>query len=200
MKTLKKNLLDWFLLAASFMIGISILWILAYNVYAALSTASTGSPLTAANYNDIINKINTLENTISTQNSTIASINSIPSWSIIAFNSSSCPTGWSKANGTNGTIDLRGEFIRWFDDWKWIDSWRTLGSNQFWSLILWEVVDNVASFRRMQNMSNYFDKTTDTTSIATAAVWWGITNITANSQYIWVSRPRNIALLYCIKN
>lgn len=47
------------------------------------------------------------------------------------FNRTSCPTGWVKANGTgNGTIDLRGEFIRAWDNGRGIDSGRKLGSWQ----------------------------------------------------------------------
>jgi len=36
----------------------------------------------------------------------------IPSGAIMAFALNSCPTGWKEANGNNGTLDLRGEFIR----------------------------------------------------------------------------------------
>jgi len=35
-----------------------------------------------------------------------------PSGAVIAFELSSCPTGWSAADGTNGHADLRGTFVR----------------------------------------------------------------------------------------
>lgn len=41
---------------------------------------------------------------------------SIPSGAIMPFYLSSCPTGWMLADGTNGTPDLRGAFIRGLGD------------------------------------------------------------------------------------
>jgi hypothetical protein len=40
----------------------------------------------------------------------------LPSESIMAFNLSSCPTGWRAADGTNSTPDLRGQFVRGMND------------------------------------------------------------------------------------
>jgi len=39
----------------------------------------------------------------------------VPLGAVVAFNLASCPTGYSPANGSNGTPDLRGEFIRGLD-------------------------------------------------------------------------------------
>ena len=36
----------------------------------------------------------------------------VPSGAIMAFNLSSCPTGWKAADGGNSTPDLRGTFVR----------------------------------------------------------------------------------------
>jgi len=36
----------------------------------------------------------------------------VPTGFIGAFNLSACPTGWAAADGSNGTPDLRGEFLR----------------------------------------------------------------------------------------
>ena len=38
--------------------------------------------------------------------------NVTPTGMIVAFNLSSCPSGWTEANGSNGTPDLRGIFVR----------------------------------------------------------------------------------------
>ena len=38
--------------------------------------------------------------------------NITPTGMVVAFNLASCPTGWTEANGSNGTPDLRGIFIR----------------------------------------------------------------------------------------
>jgi len=56
-----------------------------------------------------------------------------------AFNGSSCPAGWTAADGSgdekdttgaNTTLDLRGEFIRGLDSGRGIDASRTLRSWQ----------------------------------------------------------------------
>ena len=42
--------------------------------------------------------------------------NYLPRGSIIAFNGPTAPLGWALCDGTNGTPDLRGRFIRMFND------------------------------------------------------------------------------------
>ena len=42
--------------------------------------------------------------------------NYLPKGSIIAFNGPTAPSGWALCDGTNGTPDLRGRFIRMFND------------------------------------------------------------------------------------
>ena len=45
----------------------------------------------------------------------IGNLNVIPRGCIMAFNSETAPTGWAVCDGTNGTPDLRGRFIRmWY--------------------------------------------------------------------------------------
>ncbi|MCR9145124.1 MAG: phage tail protein [bacterium] len=39
-----------------------------------------------------------------------------PEGAVMAFFLASCPNGWAPADGTNGTPDLRGRFIRGLDD------------------------------------------------------------------------------------
>ncbi|MGP5469695.1 shufflon system plasmid conjugative transfer pilus tip adhesin PilV, partial [Pseudomonas helleri] len=46
------------------------------------------------------------------------------------FNATTCPPGWIAANGSGGTLDLRGQFVRAWDNGKGIDSGRTLASAQ----------------------------------------------------------------------
>lgn len=43
---------------------------------------------------------------------TASSYMQIPSGMVAFFNLSTCPTGWQAANGSNGTVDLRGRFVR----------------------------------------------------------------------------------------
>jgi len=37
---------------------------------------------------------------------------SVPSGMVLPFNLAACPTGWLTANGTSGTVDMRGRFAR----------------------------------------------------------------------------------------
>ncbi len=53
-----------------------------------------------------------------------------PSGAVVAFNSATCPTGWAIADGTGGTPDLRGEFIRGLDNGRGVDVGRVLASSQ----------------------------------------------------------------------
>ena len=48
----------------------------------------------------------------------------------MAFNLTSCPTGWSEADGNGGRPDLRGEFVRGLDRGRGVDVGRTLATAQ----------------------------------------------------------------------
>ncbi len=54
----------------------------------------------------------------------------VPAGAIMAFDLATCPTGWAAADGTAGTPDLRGEFVRGLDNGRGVDVGRTLGSIQ----------------------------------------------------------------------
>lgn len=54
----------------------------------------------------------------------------LPVGSIMPFNLAACPSGWIIADGTSGTPDLRGEFVRGLDNGRGVDTGRTLGSWQ----------------------------------------------------------------------
>ena len=144
----------------------------------------------------------------------------VPSGAVSAFAMQSAPTGWLAANGTavsratytnlfsaigttygagDGTTtfnlpDLRGEFIRGFDGGRGVDSGRTFGSAQ---------EDEFES----HNHDMYVDVTTtgDTLTIADSP---GDNEGTLASTFgkPWMlnsggteTRPRNIAMNYCIK-
>lgn len=92
---------------------ISIFWI----TYAAVSQVSSWDTLTATLFNESM----------------------VTTWAIMAFNGTTCPTWWNKADWSgdekntswdNTTLDLRWEFIRGLDDWRWVDSGRALASYQ----------------------------------------------------------------------
>jgi hypothetical protein len=105
---------------------------------------------------------------------------------IAYFNALACPSGWIKANGTAGTLDLRGEFIRSFDDGRGIDTGRILGSAQ---------VDMLAShFHTYAAIVNAYSwlmaPSTGTAVISTQTL---NTSATGGTE----TRPKNIALLAC---
>lgn len=108
----------------------------------------------------------------------------------MAYNLSSCPSGWIAADGLSGTPDLRGEFIRGLDSGRGVDTGRVLASAQ---------VDMLKSHTHTlpSNLAIVFGPTTlyyssgDTGGTATS----GPTGPTGGAE----TRPRNVALLYCQK-
>ena len=141
--------------------------------------------------------------------SSLTGIASTPTGAVSAFAMNSAPTGWLKANGSAvsrttyanlftaiGTLygvgdgsttfnlpDLRGEFIRGFDDARGVDSGRVMGSAQadaFKSHTHAALVN--AGQLGTGGGSNYLGQP-------------GTGGATGDTE----TRPRNIALLYCIK-
>lgn len=53
-----------------------------------------------------------------------------PTGAVAYFYLAACPSGWTLANGANGTLDLRGEFIRVADNGRGVDAGRAVGSTQ----------------------------------------------------------------------
>jgi len=154
-----------------------------------------------------------------------------PAGTIIYSARTTAPTGYLKANGAavsrttyaalfaaigtlygigNGSTtfnlpDLRGEFVRGFDDGRGVDSGRTMGSNQAQSYQShnhsitdpghnhkWGVDDSTGASGAGNPDANPGTNYRNTTSAVT-----GITG--TNSSGGAETRPRNIALLACIK-
>lgn len=174
-------------LKQSFLSGLIFSWtimlsFLAYWAWNNLSHVESTDTLTDTRWNEMVDRINELWNS------------KIPTWMVSAFYWEDCPTWWTKADWSGDekktdwtlwNLDLRWEFIRWWDNSRWIDTWRILWSwqdDQFrshnhgwvfapsWSS-LWD--SRQVNYSSMQWYTNY--------------AWWTET------------RPRNIALLYCVK-
>jgi microcystin-dependent protein len=138
--------------------------------------------------------------------------NLLPSGAIQMFAMVTPPTGWLKANGQAisrttyaslfsaiGTIygvgdgsttfnvpDLRGEFIRGFDDGRGVDTGRVFGSNQ---------IDQFKSHYHSVDGGWQAGEAYVTTNKALAYVNLTNTSSTGGTE----TRPRNIAMLFCIK-
>ena len=156
-----------------------------------------------------------------------------PSGAVMNFAQSTAPTGWLKANGqlisratyaslfsainttygsgdgstTFKVPDLRGEFVRGWDDSRGVDTGRSLGSLQSWAI------------QNIIGVLTYISETWNENGIATgpftkqtgfsinktpgspdSSPTGQITfDASAAVQTSTETRPRNVALLYCIK-
>lgn len=85
----------------------------AYAAFTALTNVVSGGQLKAVDWNAMVADLNDLN------------VRAVPTGAVMAFYGTSCPTGWAaadgtangvkKTDGTSGTLDLRGEFIRGLD-------------------------------------------------------------------------------------
>lgn len=160
----------------------------------------------------------------------------VPAGAVMAFNLATCPTGWDEADGTGGTPNLRGEFIRGLDNGRGIDVGRTLNSAQKGSLNFIEdgnqgggisgaySTNNNSSTQVLINNNSdlgydnivfaeyplrpYYILSLSQTDfdrpLASGAgdtEWFDYSahSYHTTPDYWGVSRPRNVALLYCVK-
>jgi phage-related tail fiber protein len=170
-------------------------------------------------------------------------LNSVPTGAIFHFAASTPPTGYLKANGNTvpngtGTVqgisanfsalyailgstygaagrlpDLRGEFIRGWDNSRGIDSGRTFASWQKGTLVGgYDDNDDAGDISTLQGRT-FRDYGSDTINSTIASSLYGMPRvrylITGNSyndyglnqvqNWTAITRPRNVALLACIK-
>lgn len=118
-----------------------------------------------------------------------------PIGSIMAFNLNVCPVWWVSADWSNGTVDLRWEFIRWWDNGRGIDTWRMLASVQTDMF----KAHSHNQYAMINEYGGWSATVTDNYSLA----WYTSNPTTRNkttSEAWWMeTRPRNVALLYCMK-
>ena len=151
---------------------------------------------------------------------------------IAPFNSSQCPAGWKPADGTNGTPDLRGEFVRGLDNGRGVDNERTLAGWQAPTITTTAIGPDALHQLVIEGSANSatikeFNDGMQTDSVEDS--WYGKTlkgsahngstsAYSGNSAGLAINRladrpiknnvffgfggtrPRNVALLYCVKN
>lgn len=155
----------------------------------------------------------------------------VPAGSVVQFAMNTAPTGWLKANGaavsrtTYATLfsaigttfgvgdgsttfnlpDLRGEFLRGWDDGRGIDSGRAFGSAQTSQM---QSHNHIGGWARATagaySTTPYGVGATATTYVSGAATplfaaAYSFTSTTGGTSNSSETRPRNIALLACIK-
>ncbi len=125
--------------------------------------------------------------------------NLVPTSAVIAFLASSCPTWRKPADGTDGTTDLRGQFLRWinsFDnrsssrsDWKQDPDG---ASRIFGSYEADQFKSHSHNYQRILNWSVSTSWRAPSTawtdsSQSTLSAWWNET------------RGKNIGVIFCVK-
>ena len=139
----------------------------------------------------------------------------LPSGTVLAFARNTAPVGWLKANGaavsratyaalfaaigttfgagdgstTFNVPDLRGEFLRGWDDGRGADPGRAFGSAQA------DELKSHAHTVGLQNTGGGLDYSNPDTGSLTSGTNAGTTAATGGAE----TRPRNVALLFCIK-
>lgn len=133
----------------------------------------------------------------------VAAGSASPAGMVAYFNSGTCPSGWVPANGTSGTVDLRGEFIRGLDSGRGVDAGRALGTAQndafetHEHFVVSSSVRNnnlaatnwMSGFYNPSNSDNFKPNLSGVNSPANI----GRSSATGDTE----TRPRNVALLPC---
>ena len=120
--------------------------------------------------------------------------NSVPSGAVMAFNLSACPVGWSAANGSGGTVNLVGYFIRGLDTAGAVDpTARSLGSVE--SHAVQNHTHSISPLSILAAGGSYLGAGSIGYSPGSLAVGGMATGNSSTE-----TRPVNVALLYCQKN
>ncbi|MEI6480504.1 MAG: hypothetical protein WCO12_03230 [bacterium] len=128
-----------------------------------------------------------------------------PSGAVMAFYLSSCPSGWKAADGTNGTPDLRGYFVRGLGTNSDGTASGALGAkvaDEYRSHSHSGVTGGIETHTYSANDSKAQRGTADKTVLISlgGAVSYPQSTLYINPSGGSETRPKNIALLYCQKN
>lgn len=166
-----------------------------------VGTASNGSQLSSTEWNKMVSNFSTIDAQIAALSGSVA----IPAGTVIAYNGTACPTGWTEAAGSgvptgaggSSTLDLRGEFIRGWDHGKGTDATRTFGSSQTDAFKSHNHPDHGLANMSGHGWSIAYQPGTSYPLYANAPSETPyVTGDTGGTE----TRPRNVALTYCVKN
>jgi len=134
------------------------------------------------------------------------------------FNAANCPAGWIAANGSNGTVDLRGEFIRGWDSGRGADPGRGLAAWQdgTWTRQIMNDFTDSDIFGNPDYVGQAYSSADATSGWPTSSTnfngsgsfmpgymndnWSGGPHYNSGVSANWIRyRPRNMALLACMK-
>jgi hypothetical protein len=131
-----------------------------------------------------------------------ASASVVPAGAVMAFYRNTPPTGWLECNGQSATSypnlvalgitnvpDLRGEFVRGWDNGRGIDPGRSLASTQ---------LDEFKAHTHLSNAVGLVSPTINWSGTGGAA-YRNSNDTQTGSAGSTETRPRNVALMYCIK-
>lgn len=138
---------------------------------------------------------------INLTNANVIGFDNIPAGAIIAFNNETCPSDWIPADGTGGTMDLRGQFLRGLNTFDGGITNRTDGN---------EDPDGggrlIGSFQLDELKTHKHNLGTTLISAgSTAYVAYpdgGLTRLRSNGVENTggtETRPKNVAVIFCIK-
>ena len=147
------------------------------------------TPLTIGKWNAVIDAVNDADTRISTLSGVVSSLQSgawTPSWAIMAFNLSDCPDGWTEYT------PAQWRFLRGIDSTGTNDTVRALGNIQ----------DD--AFEGHAHTITMNEKNNNGISPPWCVVWGAgqlYTRTYTSTAVGWTeTRPKNVAVLYCVKS
>ena len=126
----------------------------------------------------------------------------VPDGAIMAFALTSCPTGWIAADGTSGTPDSRGQFLRGINDFASAAGTRSDGSQDPDGLHAVGAFqgDQLRSHNHQHKMVDHgfgdIGLGTNARGLDTGPHRWYTTNNPGGNE----TRPKNVGVLYCVRS
>lgn len=145
-----------------------------------------------SNFNQLVTDGNNAKSSILSQLSGVTNVG-LPSGAVIMFNAANCPFGYQVADGTSGSPDVRGVFVRGLDLGAGVDSGRTLASYQA------DAIENHAHGGPSAAGGSSGAGTAGGSNAVMSGVNTSTASIANNTDGIEETRPANVVLLHCFK-